>query len=184
MDENNLDESKGIGGEAGKFVPIGPPLADGGYRIVSQTGPVDWSNLLNVPDGDDKDGDGDPLDDTGVVADINQIHASDAASPGEVLKGHEDWSTLIYSFRNSHDFADGSHESAEVNEQLVTDFFDSQVEVAGNGQPIADGDATPDVADGTDFGSAQTNGGTVTRSFTVSNLGNAPLDLTGSPRAD
>ena len=27
LDENNLDESKGIGGEAGKLVPIGPPLA-------------------------------------------------------------------------------------------------------------------------------------------------------------
>jgi parallel beta-helix repeat protein len=182
LDENNLDESNGIGGEAGKLVPIGPPLTDNGYRVVSQTGPVDWSNLLNFVDGDDDDGDDDPLDDTGVVADINHIHASDPASPGEVLKGHEDWSTLIYSFRNSPDFADGSHESAEVNEQLVTDFFDSQVEVGGNSQPIADGDATPDMSDGTDFGSTQANGGAVTRSFTVSNLGNAPLDLTGSPR--
>ena len=161
LDENNLDESKGIGGEAGKLVPIGPPLArsDIGYRVVSQTGPVDWSNLPDVPGGDDQNGDSDPLNDTGVVADINHIYASDHASPGQVLTGHEDWSTLIYSFRNSPDFEDGTHESAEVNEQLVTDFFDSQVEVVGNSQPIADGDATPGSADGTDFGSARQTAG-------------------------
>ncbi|MEM7112219.1 MAG: choice-of-anchor D domain-containing protein [Chloroflexota bacterium] len=55
-----------------------------------------------------------------------------------------------------------------------------EMDVQGNGQSIADGDMTPDVADDTDFGSA-TLAATIVKTFTIENLGDADLTLTGSP---
>ena len=57
-----------------------------------------------------------------------------------------------------------------------------EMDVLGNGQPIADGDTTPASADHTDFGNALVSGGTVVRTFTVNNTGNSGLSLTGNPR--
>jgi hypothetical protein len=56
-----------------------------------------------------------------------------------------------------------------------------EMDVRGNGVSIADGDATPGLADHTDFGSADVSGGTVNRTFTIANTGTAALDLTGTP---
>jgi phage gp45-like len=52
---------------------------------------------------------------------------------------------------------------------------------SSGGVDIAAGDTTPDVADGTDFGSVLLGSGTVARSFVIENLGNADLNLSGSP---
>ena len=49
---------------------------------------------------------------------------------------------------------------------------------------IPDGDTTPQVADGTDFGSADITTGSVDRTFTIENTGTADLDLTGTPKLD
>ena len=57
-----------------------------------------------------------------------------------------------------------------------------EMNVKGNNVSIADGDATPDAADHTDFGSTAVTGGTVVRTFTVENIGSAALNLTGTPR--
>lgn len=56
--------------------------------------------------------------------------------------------------------------------------------VAGNSTLIADGDATPATADHTDFGSALIAGGTVARTFTITNLGDAELNLIGTPEVE
>jgi hypothetical protein len=56
-----------------------------------------------------------------------------------------------------------------------------QVGVTGNSVTIANGDMTPSVTDGTDFGSASVAGSSVTETFTIHNPGTAPLNLTGSP---
>lgn len=53
------------------------------------------------------------------------------------------------------------------------------VQLSGNVLPIVHGDSTPVPADGTDFGSTALVNGQTTRSFTISNLGGAPLYLTG-----
>ncbi|MCU0347034.1 MAG: choice-of-anchor D domain-containing protein, partial [Saprospiraceae bacterium] len=53
------------------------------------------------------------------------------------------------------------------------------INVQGNGQSIADGDTTPDPADGTDFGSMTVGGAPVARTFTVQNIGTANLSVTG-----
>jgi hypothetical protein len=57
-----------------------------------------------------------------------------------------------------------------------------EIAVEGNATDIADDDATPDLADHTDFGGTATAGGTVTRTFTVRNSGAAALNLSGSPK--
>lgn len=57
-----------------------------------------------------------------------------------------------------------------------------EINVTGNGVSIADGDATPSLIDYTDFGSADVASGSVDRVFAVANLGNATLNLTGTPR--
>jgi len=56
-----------------------------------------------------------------------------------------------------------------------------EMDVQGNSQSIPDGDATPSLADHTDFGSTNISGGTITRTFTIENSGSAELNLTGSP---
>jgi hypothetical protein len=55
-----------------------------------------------------------------------------------------------------------------------------EITVIGNGQVIADGDASPSTADHTDFGSVGLEQ-TRTRTFTISNDGSATLALTGTP---
>jgi hypothetical protein len=52
-----------------------------------------------------------------------------------------------------------------------------EVAVTGNGEEIADGDATPGAADGTDFGSTSQGGAAVSRAFTVRNDGTGTLTL-------
>jgi len=60
-------------------------------------------------------------------------------------------------------------------------FISPEIAVLGNRQVIADGDASPDTGDDTDFGSALISGGQITRTFTISNSGAADLTLTGTP---
>ena len=57
-----------------------------------------------------------------------------------------------------------------------------EIQVTGNGVEIVDGDATPGTADHTDFGGILASSGTIDRTFTIYNTGNAPLNLTGSPK--
>ncbi len=56
-----------------------------------------------------------------------------------------------------------------------------EIDILGNGVSIASGDNEPDPTDHTDFGSADIDGGTVVRTFTISNTGDATLTLSGSP---
>ena len=65
----------------------------------------------------------------------------------------------------------------------------AEIHVTGNGRDIADGDTTPDPDDHTDFGSAVVDGGTVRRTFTLANTGDADLHvsairLTGADAGD
>ena len=58
----------------------------------------------------------------------------------------------------------------------------AEIRITGNGRIIHNNDLVPEYSDGTDFGTAEPGAGTVTRSFTLENLGNAALTLSGSPR--
>ena len=55
--------------------------------------------------------------------------------------------------------------------------------VKGNNLTIPDGDTTPSTSDYTDFGNTVITGDGISRSFIVYNLGNAELNLTGTPKA-
>jgi len=55
------------------------------------------------------------------------------------------------------------------------------IEVLGNNQLILDGDTTPSLSDHTDFGNAYVPSGSITRTFTIRNVGTEDLNLTGSP---
>ncbi len=55
-----------------------------------------------------------------------------------------------------------------------------EVALSGNGTNIANGETTPSAANHTDFGSTAVSGGTVARTFTVTNSGTGILQLTGS----
>ncbi|MDA4848404.1 choice-of-anchor D domain-containing protein [Hoeflea poritis] len=55
----------------------------------------------------------------------------------------------------------------------------SEINVTGNGVVIVDGDAAPDAADDTDFGSSDITAGAATRTFTIENTGTDTLNLTG-----
>ena len=52
-----------------------------------------------------------------------------------------------------------------------------EINVQGNAVTIADGDTTPTTADHTDFGGADINGATVTRTYTIQNTGTAALTV-------
>jgi len=56
-----------------------------------------------------------------------------------------------------------------------------ELDMRGNGKLIVAGDTTPSALDGTDFGSAAINGSGLEQTFTITNSGSAPLQLTGNP---
>ncbi|MBN2103073.1 choice-of-anchor D domain-containing protein [bacterium] len=56
-----------------------------------------------------------------------------------------------------------------------------EMDVQGKGVSIADGDVTPSTADDTNFGTVNIAVGSVSRTFTIENLGYADLNLTGTP---
>ncbi|MBX7211278.1 MAG: choice-of-anchor D domain-containing protein [Verrucomicrobiaceae bacterium] len=55
-----------------------------------------------------------------------------------------------------------------------------EITVSGNGTDIANGDSTPSTADHTNFGSVNVAGAVGSRTFTIANIGTAPLHLTGT----
>lgn len=56
-----------------------------------------------------------------------------------------------------------------------------QITVSGNGTPISDGSATPDLNDHTAFGSVSVLGGSLARTFTLANEGDEDLLLDDAP---
>jgi hypothetical protein len=59
-----------------------------------------------------------------------------------------------------------------------------EMDVRGNSVSITDGDATPSLSDWTDFGATAVTGGTVSHTFTIHNLGDTNLNLTGVPKVN
>jgi len=62
----------------------------------------------------------------------------------------------------------------------ITNNDKPNIKVFGNTAEITNGDTTPSTTDCTDFGSTEVAGGTVTRIFTISNIGNDALVLSGT----
>jgi hypothetical protein len=79
----------------------------------------------------------------------------------------------------SVDVTDSSNNTAEC-EFTITVEDNDRMQVTGNNQDIGNGAATPSSTNHTKFGSVVLNG-TVTRTFTIRNVGCSDLVLTGSP---
>lgn len=117
LNENNLDESVGIGGHPGDWTLAGPPK---NVHIVPETGPVDWSQS-------DANHDGIPHNDiikTGI--DINRDNST-------VLKGFDDWSNLHYYFGEDEDTASGSPHNELPVEMKLEDYESLNSEGPGPG---------------------------------------------------
>jgi CSLREA domain-containing protein len=121
LDETNLDETKGIGGEPGAWIVagVGSGPTD---AIVLEVGPVDWSQ-------GDANGDGIKNNDTGVSANVNR-------ADGTTLIGHDDWSNLQFSFLENPRFADGATEEGDPDEMTIDDF--EALSAVGPGPGILD----------------------------------------------
>ncbi len=57
-----------------------------------------------------------------------------------------------------------------------------EVAAQGNGVYIPNKDITPRAVDGTDYGGVDVSSGSLTKSYSILNVGNGSLNLTGSPR--
>lgn len=55
-----------------------------------------------------------------------------------------------------------------------------EISVTGNGQNIVDGDSSPSVGDDTDFGNTTVGGSTISKTYTINNVGTATLTV-GTP---
>jgi hypothetical protein len=99
LNEAALNENNGIQGPPGLRTIFGR----GG---VSMMGPTNGSIDYNGVNGLEAAG----VEDVSRLAGINGCHL---ASPGDVLSAQEDWSQIVYHFRESSDFADGAHEVDE-----------------------------------------------------------------------
>ena len=73
-----------------------------------------------------------------------------------------------------------SHTDARVKIDDIDIFcFDGpEMEITGNSIEIVSGDITPSLTDHTDFGGVETSSGSITRTFTINNIGSQDLDLT------
>lgn len=64
-----------------------------------------------------------------------------------------------------------------------TNFIQPEIAVKANNIEIIDGDTLPSVLDETNFGK-NCNGGTISKTFVITNTGNFNLNLTGNPKVD
>ncbi|MCU0428713.1 MAG: choice-of-anchor D domain-containing protein [Cytophagaceae bacterium] len=71
--------------------------------------------------------------------------------------------------------------SADHNVPLISTMTAPEIEVRGNLLAIVNGDVTPSSTDHTDFGSVPVSSGSITRIFTIANLGDGTLNFSGSP---
>ena len=117
LNENNLSEPAGIGGPAGRQTAYGPAPA----QVSPANGSIDWNR------------DGDTLD-LNVSADINSGFGGCGIAPGQTLTGADDWTNLLYDFRQTIDFADGVHISAiEADEITVVEAVEMSPDTDGDG---------------------------------------------------
>lgn len=124
LDESALFEPAGIGGPAGSSTVFGPLP----FVVVAGDGPINWSRDLDATD-------------TGITANINRLTTLGCDGAGAVLAGLDDWSSLVYDFRASPDFADGVHAT------VAADYEELTPEEALELSPDTDGDGVTNLLD-------------------------------------
>ena len=147
LQEASLDETVGVGGPEGEVTAYGPVsierpvsasgqavrLPNGWVVVTSANRPIDWNNDFDTDDTDVQN------------VDVNNFGIPGCfSSPGQELQGHDDWSHLIYNFRNSSDFADGTHLTVLQLDELT---FEKAIALS----PDSDGDGLVNIADNCPF---------------------------------
>lgn len=151
-----------------------PPIAQPDFPNTPEDTAINVDVLDNDSDADTGD----------TITIISVTHGSD----GSVTNNGTD---LTYdpdpnffgtdSFDYTIEDDDGETDTTTVT---ITVSEETNMEISGNGQPIANGDSTPSPSDHTDFGTTSLFPGTVTRSFTITNQGLIDLALNGTPRVE
>ena len=121
LDEDALVEGVGIAGPVGRRTRYG--VADGKGNGIPVIGPaggaIDW--------------DGDGMIDVLAIGDINFLgkpSPNNPPSPGETLLGHDDWSNLVYNFRDSFGFQGGTLDEISEPEQTAAEIFGTLPSIA------------------------------------------------------
>jgi len=145
LNEANLIECQGVGAPGNTF---------NGFRVAHNTRePGDPVNVNHsfMSGGIDWNADGDIgcFDDLfKVEVDLNHIESGEMDSPAETLHGREDWSQLVYFFRDSPDFADGVHGTDSEVEEMTAEVYLMLANLAPPYRPgDLDGDGDVDLDD-------------------------------------
>jgi HYDIN/CFA65/VesB family protein/lysyl oxidase len=78
--------------------------------------------------------------------------------------------------------SDETNNTSRVQVTINTTGLSPEINVMGNAQSIANNDSTPSASDNTDFGNVDVANDSLMRTFTIQNLGNGSLSLTGVPK--
>ena len=145
LNEASLIECQGVGAPGNTF---------NGFLVAHNTRePGDPVNVNHsfMSGGIDWNADGDIgcFDDLfKVEVDLNHIESGEMDSPAETLHGREDWSQLVYFFRDSPDFADGVHGTASDVEEMTAEVYLMLANLAPPYRPgDLDGDGDVDLDD-------------------------------------
>ena len=137
--------------------------------VVNQAATVSYTVVVNPP------GSGTP---TGTVivddGEGNSCNATVAAGQCDVTPTSAGVKTLTATYSGDANFSG----SADTESHTVTT---PEIDVQGNGISIVSGDTTPSTADDTEFDGTLVSGGSLTKTFTIVNTGDADLNLTGTP---
>lgn len=116
----------------------------------------------------------------GDLEEVGPVPATD----GEfVLETGEEEKEYIFSVVAEDGFGNRSADASTVSATSIEP-VEPDIAVGGAGLEIVNGDSTPRAADGTDFGSAAVDGGSVSRIFTVQNMGTGELTLSVDDDSD
>ena len=149
--------------------PNGTLVINGGEDIVNST-----SVVLTVS----------ATDNSGTVATMRFSNDDTSWSDWASFTTNTSWSlaagdglkTVFVQFKDGAD-----NMSVSFTDTITLDTSAPEMDVQGNSTTIANGDVTPSAADHTDYGSELVAGGSVMRTYTITNSGNAALNLTGTP---
>ncbi|MBE2179758.1 MAG: choice-of-anchor D domain-containing protein [Chthoniobacterales bacterium] len=119
------------------------------------------------------------------IDDILGLDSSTAVGTYKLIDGTgTDFSLQIsenWGPENAHNLGNGKFAYFQQGSlELVVETPTPEIAVSGKGLGITSGDITPNAADGTDFGSASIEGGSIVHTFEISNTGSAGLTLTST----
>jgi hypothetical protein len=175
-------------------IPPTASLADPADRATAYTSELNARGYIDVTFTDR----GPSGLDLATITDAGAEFTLGGAGAGVAVDGAAalvDGTTYRYTFTGafvdgqvSVDFLDGTwvdlagNPNSAASEGFTTVSGQPEIVISGNGLPvIVDGDTTPSLVDGTDFG-AGSLGAAVVHVFTIANTGTAPVGLTGLPR--